>query len=89
MPTGAAARWPACPYGRCLLSAPTSPAYGLGSGTAGGAEVAQHAVMEARIVQFQGYRVLEVDPAAHGLGGLPVGQPEQELQDADRGQPGW
>jgi hypothetical protein len=42
--------------------------------------------MEARIIQLHGQRVLEIDAAAHRLGCLPVGQIEQELQHADRGQ---
>lgn len=50
------------------------------------AEIAQHAVMEARIVEIKAERVLEVDPAAHRLDGVPVGQIEQELQHAHRGQ---
>ena len=50
------------------------------------AEVAQHAVVEARIVEIEAERVLEVDPAPHRLGGVAVGQIEQELQHAHRGQ---
>ena len=52
------------------------------------AEVAQDTVMEAGIVQLQGQGVFEVDAAAHRLGGLPVGQTEQELQHANGGQLG-
>lgn len=50
------------------------------------AEVAQHAVVEAGIVQLQSQGVLEVKAAAHLLGNLTVGQVEQELQHADGGQ---
>ena len=50
------------------------------------AEVAQHAVVEAGIVEIEAERVLEVDPAPHRLGGVTVGQVEQELQHAHRGQ---
>ena len=50
------------------------------------AEVAQHAVVEAGIVEVEAERVLEVDPAPHRLGGVAVGQVEQELQHAHRGQ---
>ena len=50
------------------------------------AEVAQHAVVEARIVEVEAERVLEVDPAPHRLGGVAVRQVEQELQHAHRGQ---
>jgi hypothetical protein len=52
------------------------------------AEIGQHAVVEAGIVQFHGHRVLEVDAAAHRLGGLPVRQAEHELQYTDGGQLG-
>ena len=50
------------------------------------AEVAQHAVVEARIVEVEAERVLEVDPAPHRLGGIAVREIEQELQHAHRGQ---
>lgn len=57
------------------------------------AEVRQNAVVEPGVVQLQAEGVLEVDPAPHRLGGLPVRQVEQELQHAhggqlSRGQPG-
>ena len=52
------------------------------------AEVGQHTVVEAGIVQLHGHRVLEVDAAADRLGGLPVRQAEQELQHTDGGQLG-
>ncbi|MEY9940490.1 hypothetical protein ABH932_005296 [Streptacidiphilus sp. MAP5-52] len=51
-------------------------------------EVGQHAVVEARIVQLKAERVLEVDAAPHGLRGVAVGQSQQELQHAYRGQLG-
>ena len=51
-------------------------------------EIAQHAVAEARIVEAGAERVLDVDPAPHRLGGVPVGQIEQELQHAHRCQLG-
>lgn len=50
------------------------------------AEVGQHAVMEAGVVQLHRVGVLEVDAAADRLGGLPVRQAEQELQHTDGGQ---
>jgi hypothetical protein len=50
------------------------------------AEVTQHAVMEARIVEIEAERVVEVDPAPHRLGSVTVGQIEQELQHAHRRQ---
>ena len=40
------------------------------------AEVGQHAVVEAGIIEFQREGVFEVDAAAHRLGGLPVRQTE-------------
>lgn len=52
------------------------------------AEVGQHTVVEAGIVQLHGHGVLEVDAAAHRLGGLPVRQIEHELQHTDGGQLG-
>ena len=42
--------------------------------------------MEARIVEIEAERVLEVDPAPHGLSGIAVREIEQELQHAHRGQ---
>ncbi len=42
--------------------------------------------MEARIVEIEAERVLEVDPAPHRLSGTAVRQAEQKLQDAHRGQ---
>ena len=50
------------------------------------AEIAQHAVVEARIVEIEAERVLEVDAAPHRLGGIAVREIEQELQHAHRGQ---
>jgi hypothetical protein len=50
------------------------------------AEVTQHAEMEAGIVELEAERVLEVDPAPHRLSGITIGQVEQELQHAHRGQ---
>ena len=50
------------------------------------AEVTEHAVMEARIVEIEAERVLKVDPAPHGLSGTAVREIEQELQHAHRGQ---
>ncbi len=38
------------------------------------AEVGEHAVVEAGVVQLHGHGVFEVDPAADRLGGLPVRQ---------------
>ena len=50
------------------------------------AEIAQHAVVKARIVKVEAERVLEVDPASHRLGGVTVREIEQELQHAHRCQ---
>ena len=52
------------------------------------AEVGQHAVVEAGIVQFHGQRVLEIDAAANRFGRLPVRQTEEELEHTDGGQLG-
>lgn len=47
------------------------------------AEVGQHAVVEAGIVQFHGQRVFEIDAAANLFGRLPVRQTEQELEHTE------
>lgn len=52
------------------------------------AEIGQHTVVEAGIVQLHGQRVLEIDAAAHHFRRLPVRQTQQELQHADGGQLG-
>ncbi|MFE6946490.1 hypothetical protein [Streptomyces chartreusis] len=49
-------------------------------------EVGKHAAMEAGVVQLHGHGLLEVDAAADRLGGLAVGQAEQELQHTDGGR---
>jgi hypothetical protein len=50
------------------------------------AEVAEHAVVEAGIVELKAERVLKVDAAAHGLGSVTAGEAGQELQHAHRRQ---
>lgn len=50
------------------------------------AEVGQHAVVEARVVQLHGQGVLEIGTTADRFRCLPVRQTEQELQHTDRGQ---
>lgn len=52
-------------------------------------EVGKDAVMEAGVFQLHAQGVLEVDAVAHGLGGLPVGQLQQELQNRHGRQLGW
>lgn len=52
------------------------------------AEVGQHAVVEARVVQLQREGIFEVDAAADRLCCLTVRQVEQELQDRDGGELG-
>ena len=52
------------------------------------AEIAQHAAVEAQIVEVEAERVLEVDPASHRLGSVTVREIEQELQHAHRCQLG-
>jgi len=51
-----------------------------------GPELAQDRVIEARIGQVKAQRVLPVDPGAHRLGGLPVGQILRHLEDRHQGQ---
>ena len=53
-----------------------------------GPELAQDRVVEARIRQAKAQRVLPVDPGAHRLGGLPVGQVLRHLEDRHQGQAG-
>ena len=45
--------------------------------------------MEAGVGQLEPERVLPVDPRAHGVGGLPVAQVLEELEDRDQGQAPW
>lgn len=52
------------------------------------AEVREDAVVEAWVLQLHAQGVLEADAVPHGLGGLPVGQLQQELQDRYGRQPG-
>jgi hypothetical protein len=56
-------------------------------GEQAGPELAQHGEVEARILKVQAEGVLQVDPAAHRLGRLPVGQVLEELKDGDQSQP--
>ncbi len=51
-------------------------------------EIAEHAVVEARVVQLQAQGVLEIDTTADGLGRLPIGQVQHVLQHAHGGQLG-
>jgi hypothetical protein len=51
------------------------------------AELAEHGVVEARIVEGQGEGVPQVDPGADGVRGLPVGEVLGELDGRDQGQP--
>ena len=50
-------------------------------------ELAQDAVIEARVGQVQGQKVLPVNPCPHRLCGLPVGQVLAELHQRDQRQP--
>ena len=52
-----------------------------------GAEFAEHGVIEAGVGQRQAQRKLPIDAAAHGIGGLTVGQALQELQGRDQREP--
>ena len=52
-----------------------------------GAELAQHRGIKARIGQLEAKQVLPIDPGAHRLGGLSIGQVFAELQQGDQGQP--
>jgi hypothetical protein len=47
------------------------------------AEFTEHAEVEAGVAELQAQRVLPVDARAHRLGGLPVGEPLEELQHGD------
>ena len=51
-----------------------------------GAEFAEDGVIEARIGQLQGQRVLPVDAAAHRIGRRTVGQVLGELENRGQGQ---
>jgi hypothetical protein len=54
-----------------------------------GAELGQHAEMEARIGQLKPQRILPVNPAAHRIGGLPVTEVLQKLKHCDQSQTPW
>ena len=51
------------------------------------AELAEHAVVEARVGEVGGEQVLPVDPRPDGLGRLAVAQPLAELHERDESQP--
>ncbi|GAA1336881.1 hypothetical protein GCM10009647_079540 [Streptomyces sanglieri] len=70
--------------GKCQIEEPVGAAV-FGEALA---EVGEHAVVEAGIVQLQGHGVLEIDAAADRLRRLPVRHAQQELQNADVGQLG-
>jgi hypothetical protein len=42
--------------------------------------------MEARVGQLEAERVLPVDASAYGIGGLPIAEMLEELEDRDQGQ---
>ena len=48
-------------------------------------ELAQHREVEARVGQLQAEAVFPIDPAAHRLGRLSVGQAFDVLENADKG----
>ena len=50
------------------------------------AELAEHGVIKADVGELQAEHVLPVDPGAHRVGGLPVGQPFHELQERYQGE---
>ena len=58
-----------------------------------GAELAQHAEVDARIIQLEREQILPVDAATHGVGGLPIAQVLAELHQHDQretpGRVGW
>jgi hypothetical protein len=53
------------------------------------AELAQHRRIKAGVGQLQGQRIFPVDPPAHGIRGLAVGQVFGELEDQHQCQPCW
>ena len=50
-------------------------------------ELREDGEVEPGVRQLQGERVLPVDPSAHGVGGLAIGEILQELHDCDQRQP--
>mgnify|MGYP003286645941 CR=1 FL=1 len=60
-----------------------------GIGQQAGAELAQDAVVEARVGQVQGQKVLPVDPRPNRVGRLPVGKALAELHQRDQCQAPW
>jgi hypothetical protein len=45
-----------------------------------------HRSIKAGIAEFEPERILPIDAAAHGIGGLPIGKPFSKLHDGDQGQ---
>src|SRR5215213_3044665 len=51
-----------------------------------GAELRQHAEVEARVRQLEPQRIFPVNPPAHRIGGLPVTEMLQELKHRNQRQ---
>ena len=56
------------------------------AGDKAGAELGQHAEVEPGIGELKPECVLPVDPGTHGVGGLPIAEMLEELEDRDQGQ---
>lgn len=52
-----------------------------------GAELGEYAEVEARVGQLEAERVFPVDAGAHGVGGLPIAEVFEKLQDRDQSEP--
>jgi hypothetical protein len=50
-------------------------------------ELGERAEVEPRISQFEPQRVLPVDPRTDSVGGLPITEVLEELEDRDQSQP--
>ena len=58
-----------------------------GAGDQACSELAEDGKVEPRVLQLQSEGVFPIDAAAHGRGGLAVGQALGELQHGDQRQP--
>jgi hypothetical protein len=59
------------------------------AGDKAGPELGERAEVEPGISQFEPQRILPVDPGAHSVGGLPVAEVLEKLEDRDQSQSPW
>lgn len=59
------------------------------AGNAARTEFGEHAEVETGVGKLKSKRALPVDAGAHGVGGLPIAEALEELDDCDQGQSPW